>query len=68
MFSSRGSLLTIAMYNDGETPSFLSPNITKHGCTDCQSHMVSWACTKDEQTDERTSREQKSYANICWRG
>ena len=31
------------------TPSY--PNLTKHGCTDCEPHNVSWACT-----DRRTNR------------
>ena len=31
------------------TPSY--PNLTKQGCTDCEPHNVSWACT-----DRRTNR------------
>ena len=40
------------------TKSFPSPNITKHGSTDCESHKVSWACTK-RRTDQQMSRQAK---------
>ena len=27
------------------TPCCTNPNLTKHGCTDCEPQNVSWACT-----------------------
>ena len=37
------------------TPSYLNPNLTKHGCTDCEPHNVSWACM------EWTHRRRQNY-------
>ena len=40
------------------TPSYPNPNLTKHCCTDCEHHNVSWACTNgwtDRRKDARTS-------------